>query len=73
MIRSSGLEASLSLIPRSLLVLGFDSFTLMGVEIHPRLDYYADFGEGVSIDVALQFIGAWPRDLWIEVVLGEEL
>ncbi len=71
MIHSSGLMAALSHLSGQPRVLGFDSFTLNGNEVHPRLDYYTDFGEGISIDAALDAVVDWPDDLWIEVVLGD--
>lgn len=71
MIELDGLARVLPDVASDYKVLGFDSFTLEGLSVQPRLDYYTDFQEGVSIDEALSAIAGWPLDegLWVEAVL----
>lgn len=54
-------------------MLGFDSFTLKGRKVYPRLDYFSDFGSGIAVNEAVAFIKDWPTDLdlFLEVVLVE--
>ncbi|MGH9339546.1 MAG: hypothetical protein ACRD1R_08140 [Acidobacteriota bacterium] len=49
MIELEGLSLVLEELANDYGVLGFDSFTVHDREVHPRLDYLTDFGEGISV------------------------
>ena len=73
MVDLDGLDKVLLDVAEDYLVLGFDTFTLNGRAVQPRLDYHTDFGDGTSANEALAAIAGWPRDLdlWVEPVLTE--
>lgn len=73
MIALDGIDQVLRELAGEYVVLGFDSFTLEGTSVHPRLDFYTDFDEGMAVPDALEAIATWPRGqgLWVEAVLGK--
>lgn len=74
MIDLAGIDAVLGELEGDYKVLGFDTFTLDGDWVSPRLDYMTDFGEGLGVADALAVITHWPRDagLWVEAVIAPE-
>lgn len=70
LIDIEGIDAVLDGLGETVTILGFDTFTLEGKTVYPRLDYMTDFGEGISTRAARDEIAGWPRNtgLWVEVV-----
>lgn len=70
LIDIEGIDAVLDRLGEAVEILGFDTFTLEGKTVYPRLDYMTDFGEGIAPGAASAAIVDWPRDigLWVEVV-----
>ncbi len=70
LIDIEGVDAVLERLPDGVRILGFDTFTLEGKTIYPRLDFMTDFGDGIVPSAAMASIVDWPRDtgLWVEVV-----
>jgi hypothetical protein len=73
-IQLSDIEVVLNDLPDHIRVLGFDTFRLEGYSTCPRLDYYSEYGHGISVAEALADIADWPRDmeLWIQAVITDE-
>lgn len=73
MVDLDGLDQVLLDVADDYLILGFETFTLDGRAVQPRLDYHSDFGDGTSVSDALAAIADWPRDLdlWVETVLTQ--
>lgn len=70
LIDIEGIDVVLDGLGETVEILGFDTFTLEGKTVYPRLDYMTDFGEGIAPSAASAAIVDWPRDtsLWVEVV-----
>ncbi|MCP3878213.1 MAG: hypothetical protein GY701_07455 [Sulfitobacter sp.] len=70
LIDVEGIDRVLGRLAHQVRILGFDTFTLEGKTVYPRLDYLTDFGDGIATGSAAVAIADWPRDtgLWVEVV-----
>lgn len=70
LIDIEGIDDVLAQLSGQVRILGFDTFTLEGKTVYPRLDFLSDYDEGISPSQAAKDITGWPRDvdLWIEVV-----
>ena len=70
LIDIEGIDEVLGELSGQVQILGFDTFTLKGKTVYPRLDFLSDYGDGISPSEAARDIAGWPRDtdLWVEVV-----